>query len=543
MSKQHWSVDSLVYRNHTLFGFGWAFHEEKIICDIKLIVKSPDGSLESIPATFGSSRDDVSHHYSDFKSALHSGFLLYGTCVKDVDANSVFSLLVAYEDQSSEMLSISQTAIISLGQGAENALPLFRQFWFFAKRGLSLARQLKFRLLFEKIGRYARNRPTGNLAGVPEAVKLLESQIKQASILIIDHDLGGGANHYRERLVSEKILEGKTVYIFSFHVATLSYVVMVRTGTSSNTFSIPGYSFLFELAGLLNVEELIYNTGVSFAKSEELPQLMIDLRSKLDIKLTVLVHDFFMVCPSHFLLNYAGNYCGIPSLEMCQSCLVKNNHGFTSLFQARDMRQWRALWGTVLSNADEIRTFSNNTLTLLREAYPSIELSRTVVQPHSVDYIESIAVEPTQTDELRIGVVGQIGSHKGAKVVQQLSEEIKRQGLSVKVVIIGTIEASCDTAVVSQTGHYKHDDLPSLIRSAGVNVMLFPSIWPETFSYVVQELIELDLPVACFDLGAPSERLALYEKGLVLKSFEIPSVLDELVRFHQRVYFVKEFSK
>jgi glycosyltransferase involved in cell wall biosynthesis len=140
------------------------------------------------------------------------------------------------------------------------------------------------------------------------------------------------------------------------------------------------------------------------------------------------------------------------------------------------------------------------------------------------------------TNNLRIGVVGQIGFHKGSLFIQALGREIKRRGADVNVVVIGAIEAMCDPLVVTQTGPYKHDDLPGLIERTGANVFLFPSIWPETFSYVVQELVSMDLPVASFNFGAPAERLAAYPKGLVLDSMDPGAVLDDLISFHRKIY-------
>lgn len=538
MEKLHWSVDSLVLRNQTYFGFGWAFHEEKVIVGIKLAVKAKSGSYQAIPATYGNPREDVASHFSGRQNSLHSGFVMYGSCKVDAENGDGLVLLIEFDDGGVVDFPVAVSSLISLEKSATNALPLAKQFWAFFKRGFSLIKQLKFKLLIEKIQRYTRNRPSGSLNDVSQARNQLGVTTGQSSVLIIDHDLGGGANHYRERLVAEKIEEGKVVYIFSFHIATLSYVLIVRKGASSETLSIPGYEFLIDLCKSLEIQEIVYNTGVSFARSEEVPQLIIELKKSLNARLLVLVHDFFMVCPSHFLIDDTDKYCGIPDLDKCQSCLLNNHNGFTSLFSARDMRQWRALWGTVLSVADEIRTFSNNTLELLCKAYPSIDLSRAVVKPHVVQYIDLGAVKPSQTAELRVGVVGQVGLHKGAQIVQRLSEEIIRQQLGIKIVIIGSIETQCDASVVSQTGHYKHDDLAKLIEASGVNVMLFPSIWPETFSYVVQELMEMKLPIASFDLGAPAERLASYQKGLILKDFDVPSVLTELVMFHKRIYSV-----
>jgi glycosyltransferase involved in cell wall biosynthesis len=78
--------------------------------------------------------------------------------------------------------------------------------------------------------------------------------------------------------------------------------------------------------------------------------------------------------------------------------------------------------------------------------------------------------------------------------------------------------------------------LTGLIEKSGANVFLFPSIWPETFSYVVQELMSMSLPVASFNFGAPAERLETYQKGLVLDSMDPATVLDDLISFHRKSY-------
>jgi hypothetical protein len=90
--------------------------------------------------------------------------------------------------------------------------------------------------------------------------------------------------------------------------------------------------------------------------------------------------------------------------------------------------------------------------------------------------------------------------------------------------------------VVRQTGHYQPQELRKLIVNSGANIMLMPSIWPETFSYVTEELIQLDLPLACFDLGAPGERVMRYPKGHLLTSMDAATVLRELRSFYNNTY-------
>ena len=66
-------------------------------------------------------------------------------------------------------------------------------------------------------------------------------------------------------------------------------------------------------------------------------------------------------------------------------------------------------------------------------------------------------------------------------------------------------------------------------------MFLFPSIWPETFSYVLAELISLELPVVAFDLGAPGERLRAYPKARMCPETSAAAALATLVEFHREL--------
>jgi glycosyltransferase involved in cell wall biosynthesis len=235
-------------------------------------------------------------------------------------------------------------------------------------------------------------------------------------------------------------------------------------------------------------------------------------------------------------MDYEGKYCDVPHINTCTSCLSKNKQEFTSLFLERDMPKWRSIWGSVLDYADQIVTFSDNSSKLLLKAYPQIDPARILIVRHKVTHLPDRMPKITNTYSLRIGVVGHIGFHKGSYFVQALAREIKRRDLDVKIVVIGSIETSCESLVVTQTGSYTHAVLPELIERTGVNVFLFSSICAETFSYVVEELVSMDLPIACFKLGAPSERLATYSKGRVLSSMDSGVVLDDLITFHRDIY-------
>jgi glycosyltransferase involved in cell wall biosynthesis len=137
------------------------------------------------------------------------------------------------------------------------------------------------------------------------------------------------------------------------------------------------------------------------------------------------------------------------------------------------------------------------------------------------------------TDKLNIGIVGEIGFHKGSHVVQALAKEIARNELDVTISVIGTLDIQCDSKVVRETGPYDHSQLVELIEATGPNIFFFPSIWPETFSYVTDELMQLHVPIVCFDLGAPAERVRNYARGKVIPIAAAELILRDICQFHE----------
>jgi len=535
-----WSVDSLIIKDNVVFGFGWIFHAKYEIESVRFklsFINSTKFPPLYILADAGKSREDVRGSFKDQSHAIKPGYVVYGAYPEGADIDSI-ELVCSIADGSAIELSVPKTFINQHGSSNKfnQSLAVFRQFYYLFKRGLHLAHSRNFTSLAEKVVRYLRGQPKSVLFNPEGLSTLLQGKERENICLIVDHDLGGGANHYRERLVDSMIKDGRSVIIVTYHVATLSHVLILKNSRVNRRFSIPDVDFVLKVIIKLSVTDVIYNTAVSFAKPEEIPCLLINLKKRTSARLQVLVHDFFLVCPSHFLIDHEGKHCHLPEVSVCSNCLPENQQGFATLFIEHDIQKWRAIWGSMLLNADEIVTFSNNSAVLFLKAYPQIEKSRILVVPHTVNHLSGQLPKILNTDSLRIGVVGQIGFHKGSLFIQSLAREIGRRSSDVKIIVIGTIEATCDPQVVTQTGPYHHAELKGLIEKSGVNIFLFPSIWPETFSYVVQELMSMSLPIASFNFGAPAERLTSYPKGQVLNSMDPGRVLDALVLFHRKIY-------
>jgi glycosyltransferase involved in cell wall biosynthesis len=191
----------------------------------------------------------------------------------------------------------------------------------------------------------------------------------------------------------------------------------------------------------------------------------------------------------------------------------------------------------LLFRAVEIICFSHATISLMQRAFPELDRQRLTYRPHQN---LPVSVGPLGANDrakalgrrLTIGVIGTIDRHKGAELVAALGVLITRQHLDIKIVVIGTLAVEAPDQAVTVTGPYAVDHLPDLLRQYEVNVCLLPSIWPETFSYVAQEIMVMGYPLAVFDLGAPAERVATYPLGLVMTDLHPDSVLAHLRQFH-----------
>ncbi|WPS00314.1 glycosyltransferase [Klebsiella aerogenes] len=537
----HWSIDSMVKRDTTVFSYGWVFNETKSIQRLTLLQIDQDGSVTNINVDYGKIRDDVASYFSQFEHAANSGYVVYGS-FSTLPSAYRLQLLCTYQDGTSECIDIPESHYIHSNSEENKAIlskkVAFKQMLVLIKRGLMLLKGGNISVLCSKIKRYRSHIPVKELKISSDISKILTLKEREKMIFFLDHDLGGGANHYRNQLIHSKIAEGYSALVLAFDIKTLSYKLLVMSETCDAAYKIPNEQFIFDMLSVLAIKEIVYNTGVSFINPETIPGFLLDMKLKTKAKLTTLAHDFFPICPSHFLINDKGKYCDIPTPDVCQSCLKNNTFGFTTLFEAGDIKEWRDQWGGLIIASDKFVTFSQSTLDIYRRAYPQLQPENTLIAPHVVGYMPRRA-EVQQKERLRIGVVGQIGFHKGAEFVKQLAYEIKKTELPADIVIIGAIEASCPSGVVTQTGPYKQSDLPDLLEDNGVNIILFPSIWPETFSYVVQEMVELGYPIACFNLGAPAERLKNYQKGLILSSMSAGNVLQELIKFHRKIYTIQ----
>lgn len=321
----------------------------------------------------------------------------------------------------------------------------------------------------------------------------------------LGHDLGGGASHYLDQRIADD-LEKRAAVIVLRVGGIHHWQIEVHCAGGVIHGQTSDLSVMQKMMALLQKKYVVYSCGVGGRNALKLPETLCDLASGSDDRLEVLMHDFFPVSPSYTLLDHDGVYRGVPS-EDTQNSAHRTKVGKGEI---RSLKEWRSAWGRLIYQADNVTVFSQSSAEIIKKSYPDLGRSLRVI-PHQLQY--SITRAPSKRDLGTlpvIGVLGNIGKHKGAKVLCDLSEYLAQEKCA-NLVVVGNFDPAYTLSSSAQVhGTYSVTDIPDLIAKYGITDWLIPSVWPETFSYTTHEAIATGLPVWSFDLGAQGEAVGAH---------------------------------
>jgi hypothetical protein len=113
-------------------------------------------------------------------------------------------------------------------------------------------------------------------------------------------------------------------------------------------------------------------------------------------------------------------------------------------------------------------------------------------------------------EALRVAVIGSIGAHKGSEILLACARDAMARNLPLAFHVVG--HTDCDQHLrgmpnVTVTGSYKEEDVFDLLAPLRCHCAFFPSVWPETYAYVLSIAFLGRLFPVAFDLGAPAARI------------------------------------
>ena len=352
---------------------------------------------------------------------------------------------------------------------------------------------------------------------------------QKPGILAICHELGGGAQKFLLEKKKEW-MEANTAFVsVTYRITEGTYRIQVQDHMYEAVFDLQRWSRISELIEAFNIKKILVNELVTYLYLIEKLHEILEWKKKYHCEIIYYFHDYYALCPRFNLMNREGRYCDIPDLSYCDSCAKPVLMGIGE--NDISVTQWREEWENFLRQTDQIIVFSENTKEIIGRVWEG--LSDTIlVQPHKVGYLRKVKLSDSNKDEiLRIGILGTINQHKGSEIIKEMCRLIERDSFPVKVILVGTGQELQPTEVLSITGSYVREQLPDIIEAEKIDLIFIPSVWPETFSYTAQEAIEMGMPVAVFNLGAPAERVKNYSKGLIVEKMDAGYALQRILRF------------
>lgn len=349
--------------------------------------------------------------------------------------------------------------------------------------------------------------------------------IEAKTHLYFSHNWAGGAISYlnrQKRLIAERGEKYVGIYYdepsekFWIEFVYASYQHIVKKVSLKD---------VMDFIGGLKMDEIIVSELISFPELYGFLEYLTKLKQNTNVTLKALMHDFYCICPSYTLTDNDFMFCGVPESEECRKC-AQINRNFKSL--PRDMEEWRQNWGKMLNACDEVVCFSNDSKRHLLNVYPKVKAT---VLPHEVDPLGKVEAFEKTTDRINIAIIGAINEVKGINIIKEMSRIAMEENRKFRFYVVGYTSEDIENENTIITGKYERKELPELMKKYEIDIVLIPSVWPETFSYTTQEAIMMELPLAVFNIGAPVERVEKYEKGLIIPEMNARCVLEKIEFF------------
>lgn len=233
---------------------------------------------------------------------------------------------------------------------------------------------------------------------------------------------------------------------------------------------------------------------------------MLDMIETSSIPYDYFGHDYAPISHNYHLLRPDNVFDGIPDLAKRALWIRMRDHSGSHDICDPEERLQR--YRQFLKGARHVAVPSKATRTIYAVEFPDIPIA---VVPHADHLPETkIAARPAGRHHLVIAVIGAIGPHKGSDVLAALAAHAKEEELPIQYHLVGysNQDAELEKLGVTVTGRYEEEtDAFWHLDRIQPDLILIPSIWPETFCYTLSLAFKKGIPPVVFDLGAQAERV------------------------------------
>ena len=356
----------------------------------------------------------------------------------------------------------------------------------------------------------------------------LQRQCGERNVLLVCHNRGGGTERHLLEQAQAMLSQGHGVFELRPSKRN-GCVALMHPGLyglqNLAVTPIEPHHILLEALQALDIHEIHLHHLIDFPAGTA--RMLVEASRILGITLRTSVHDYYAICPRVNFVTPEGKYCGEPSdPAVCDACLAKDNFGQ----EIGSIVEWRRRSLKLLERSQQVMVPSNDVARRLLRQSPEIRIT---VEPHEClappQPMAPLALAKSET--LRVLTIGAISKIKGYEVLLGMAEAVRTGGLPVRLALLGysTDDTRLAATGVDMLGRYFDNELQEKIAAYDPHVILVPSIWPETYCYVLSSALESGHRVAVFDLGAQADRTREHGAGHMVFPLELSERPSELM--------------
>jgi glycosyltransferase involved in cell wall biosynthesis len=263
------------------------------------------------------------------------------------------------------------------------------------------------------------------------------------------------------------------------------------------------------------------------------------------------VHDLFLACPNFSLLYKKVDPCGIPDdLSVCARCLETIAESpmpgapMNPRLSVGYLQDFRATAARRLDTVDRWVFASRSAADYFLRVYDLPPSRVELIEHGSVIRLGRRGRKPDTDlifdEPLRVAFVGMGWAKKGLDAVNSLVEAFRDS--SVEIHHFGELKQPASPELHAH-GPYDHEFLPELLRRAGIQIVLLPGPYAETFGIVMSEALAAGLPVIGARYGALGERIRAHGAGWTIDPMDhadIAALIEHLDRCRDEVLRVTQ---
>ncbi len=274
---------------------------------------------------------------------------------------------------------------------------------------------------------------------------------------------------------------------------------------------------------------------------------IVDATAEVGVPLALSLHDYWMGCPRGQRIMGDLSYCPEIDVERCTRCYRETwPHWFPDerdpMLEHQVFGEYHARIREVLERADTLIVPSPFAQSIYRRYGIAEERLQILEYGMNAEVYEDVPRIPSSVT--RIGFLGTVLPSKGVHLLMEAFQRIgssdRRLDIHGPVLpfhqdhsygdrlqgLIGGWEAQ-----IELHGAYRPEQAPGIL--AGVDILVVPSIWYETYCMVIREGFLAGVPVIASNFGAMAEAIEDGVTGLLFRvgdSVDLAEKIDRLAR-------------